>query len=87
MLYCATREASQKEKYQMITCMLNLKCGINEPAYETETWMQKLDSWPRGWMCEGLDWESVVNRYKLAYTGRKNSKVLLTAQRTIFSNL
>ena len=68
---------SEREIPDGITCMWNLKCDINDPTYETETRTQRLDWWlPRGWaVCEGLDWEFAINRYKLVYTGWKNNKV------------
>lgn len=73
-------EKPKREIPDDITYMWNLKRDTNEPTYETGTGTQRQDWWlPRGWgVCEGLDWESAINRYKLEHKGWKN-KVLLNS--------
>ena len=60
----------EKNKYY-ITYMWNVKYGMNEPIYKTETdsWIQRINLWlPRG--MEGgrwMDWVFGVSRCKLLH--------------------
>ena len=64
-------EVSQKEKdkyRKIITFVWNLKYGINEPIYKTETdsQTQKTDLWlPRRGLQGGMNWKFGVSRCKL----------------------
>ena len=75
-------EVSQKEKdkYQMLSLIWNLKYDTDEFIYETESdpWTQRTDLWlPRGWGWGGMELEFGVGWCKLPYVGWTNSKVLL----------
>ena len=71
--------------------MWNLKYGINEPIYKTETdsEMWRTDLWLPGRRGggRGMRWESGFGRCKLLNVEWKSNKVLMYSMGTIFNIL